>query len=418
MIRNPLIAQRLFNTPLLVHPAKLDAIIAGLGQRIGIDHYQAPEPWAFTSSTQQYNRDTGLLMSGDIAVMNIVGVLAHRGGLQADSSYILGYQTIARDLNIALSDPSVKGVVLNLDTPGGEVAGAFDLAAMIRDARGRKPIRAVAADMAASAGYLIGSAADSLAITQTGYVGSIGVVMRHVDLSQAMSNEGIKVSHIFAGSSKVDGNPYEPLPDAVRTKFQAEIDGLYALFVDAVTAQRGLTSEAVRATEAGIFRGQAAVDAGLADRVATPDQVIAELQAEISSRASARPITRGTSMSNATPEDAGLTQADIDKARAEGHAEGAKAGAEAERTRILGILTHAEAQGRTAQAIALAEAGLTAEQAAKAMAASPRTAVSSPFAAVMAGLNPAIGADAGGETDEIDQMAAGVIAHLPQRKGA
>lgn len=397
MIRNPLIAQRLFNTPLMVHPAKLDAIIAGLADRIGLGRYDAPEPWAFTSSAPQFNPENGLLMVGDVAVLNILGVLAHRGGLQADSSYILGYQTVARDFRTAMNDPAVRGIVLNMDTPGGEVAGAFDLAALIRGARGEKPIRAVAGDMAASAGYLIGSAADSIAVTQTGYLGSIGVVMRHVDFSQALSQEGIKVTHIFAGDSKTDGNPYEPLPEGVRSKFQAEIDGLYALFVDAVASQRGMKTEDVRATQAAVFRGEAAVAVGLADRIATPDQVIAELQAEISNRASALYTPRGKTMSDTKQADAGLTQADIDKAKAEGYAAGVQAGIETERVRVLGILGHAEAEGRTAQAIALAESGLTVEQAAKVLAASPKASApggANPFVEHMARLgNPPIGAD-------------------------
>jgi ClpP class serine protease len=76
--------------------------------------------------------------------------------------------------------------------------------------------------MAASAGYLGASAADSLAITSIGYAGSIGVVMRHVDMSAALMTEGVRVSHIFAGAKKIDGNSFEPLSAAVRADFQSQ----------------------------------------------------------------------------------------------------------------------------------------------------------------------------------------------------
>lgn len=406
MIRNPLIAERLFNTPLLVHPAKLDAIIAGLADRIGIAHYQAPEPSAFTAQKGEWAKNGWYRMIGDIAVLDIFGVLAHRGGFQADSSYILGYQTIARQLDAAANDDAVKGIVLNMDTPGGEVAGAFDLAQMIRNMRDEIPIRAVSGDLAASAGYLIGSAAGKLAITQTGYAGSIGVVMRHVDFSQALANEGIKVTHIFAGDHKIDGNPYAPLPEGVRDRFQAEIDGLYQLFVGTVSANTGLSPEDIMATQARVYRGEEAIKAGLASRIATPDQVIAELQQFVSKRTSAN-SRRSTSMSTQNNADAAFTQSDLDNARAEGRAEGLKAGSDAERTRILGILGHAEAAGRIPQALALAEAGLSVEQAGKVLAASPKAseATDNPFVAHMNALgNPSVGPDPKEDASDHDKI--------------
>jgi signal peptide peptidase SppA len=418
-VRNPLIAQRLFNTPLLIHPAKLDAVLAGLGDRIGLAAYPAPEPSAFTSQTSQPNENGLYRQIGDIAVFDVVGVLAHRGGLTADSSYVLGYQTIARQLTAALDDPAVRGIVLNVDSPGGEVAGAFDLAALVREGRGRKPIRAVAADLAASAAYLIASAADSLAVTQTGYVGSVGVVMRHVDLSQALDQEGITVTHIFAGEHKIDGHPYAPLPDHVKNQFQDEIDGLYELFVEAVAAHTGLTPKAVRDTQAHVFRGRAAVENGLAQYLATPDQVIARLQAELSARpARVSPSRRKRSMSTES-----IDSDELDLIRAERYADGFRdgqaRGAEAERARICAILTHAEAAGRTAQAIALAEAGLAVESAARVLAASPRPAPASAFAAHMAALgNPDLGPEPLDEADETARLIAAGVALLPAHRRA
>lgn len=403
MIRYPHIAARLFNAPLLIHPAKLDAIIAGLSGRLGIGSIEAPQPSAFTSS-QGDRRDPGYrVLDSGVAILDIFGVLAHRGGLDANSSYVLGYQEIARRLDAALADGDVRGIVLNIDSPGGEVAGAFDLADKIRAARGTKPIQAVAGDLAASAAYLIASAADSIAITQTGYVGSVGVVMRHVDFSRALSNEGISVTHIFAGARKIDGNPYEPLPDGVRESFQSEVLGIYGQFVDTVAANRRMTAEGVRATEAGVFRGTEALASRLADRIATPDQVIAGMSQQVSRRTASVRLTHQRSKSmNENQADAAFTQADVDRARVAGAEEGRAAGTAEERTRIAAILTHAEAEGREPQARALAfDTDLTPEQAAKVLAASPKqpAAAAAPqpgnaFLTVMAKLgNPDVGAD-------------------------
>lgn len=276
----PHIAARLFNTPLLLHPGKLDAIVAGLSGRLGIP--VAPSAYVAEPSTPA--QGGYLVLENGIAVIEIFGALAHRGGLQADSSYILGYEWIAKQLSAALDDPSVRGILLNIDSPGGEVSGAFQLAADIRAARGQKPIAAVASDLAASAGYLLASAASTVSVSPTSIVGSIGVVSCHVDLSKALSGAGVAVTFLYAGAHKIDGNPYQPLPADVADRFQADIDYLYSAFVDAVATSRpALSAESIRATEARTYIGQQAIDVGLADYLETPDQAIARLSKAIRS---------------------------------------------------------------------------------------------------------------------------------------
>lgn len=275
----PHIAARLFNAPLLIHPGKLSAIVAGLAPRLGLE-IAGPLPDAYTTAPGQWSKGGYRAVDG-IGVLDIFGVLAHRATMKADSSYVEGYEAIARRLEAALADRDIAAIVLNVDSPGGEVAGAFQLAEQIRAARAIKPIYAVAGDLAASAGYLIASAAQSVSITPTGQVGSIGVVTCHIDMSRALEKAGYTVTPIFAGAHKVDGNPYAPLPAAVAERLQADIDHYYTLFVDAVTAARpNLTARAVRGTEAAMYIGQAAIAAGLADRVETPDQLIARLAAD------------------------------------------------------------------------------------------------------------------------------------------
>jgi signal peptide peptidase SppA len=415
MNRAPHIAARVFNTPLLIAPGKLDAIIAGLGGRILGADIELPrfaidgEPVAIASRQGEWKKPGYDVIDG-VARIDVFGVLTHRGSVDMNTSaYLQGYQDIARKLEAALADQSVHAILLNIDSPGGEVAGVFDLADRIFQSRAIKPIHAVAADTAASAAYLLGSAAETLAVTPTADVGSIGVVMRHVDLSQALEKEGVKVTHIYAGSHKIDGNPYAALPEAVRADFQRQIDSLYGMFVEAVGRHRGarFDAAAARATEAGIYMGSEAVSLGLSDRIATPDQIIAEL-ARMGRQSTSPRAARATSQqrrNSMADKDMGgqsptaeFTQADLERARSEGHAAGLAAGreegAKAERERAAGILGHAEAQGREALANTLVAQGLGVEQAAAILAATPKAPEAKPggtFAEAMAGLgNPAL----------------------------
>lgn len=286
----PHLASRLFNAPLMIHPGKLHAIVAGLSDRFGV--LAPPAPQAYTTPAGTREKGGYRALDNGVAVIDVYGILAHRTAMQADSSYIQGYDGLARQLEGALADPAVRAILLNIDSPGGEVAGAFQLADAIHAARAVKPIAAVAGDMAASAAYLIASAADSVSVTPTGMVGSIGVVTSHVDMSRAMDRMGLTVTYIYAGAHKVDGNPMQPLPAEVAAAIQADIDHYYAMFVGAVAGYRSMDAAALRATEARMFIGASAIAAGLADRVETPDQAIARLADRISTAK-----LRGNSMS-------------------------------------------------------------------------------------------------------------------------
>lgn len=272
--RYPHLAARIFNTPLLIHPEKLDAIVHGLAPRFGLDL----EPLAY--DTQSIRREpAGYRVENGVALIDIFGVLTHRTtGLAPDSSVLQSYQDLGAQLKQALDDPQVRSIVLQIDSPGGEVGGVFQLAEQIAQAKTIKPIHAVASELAASAAYLIASAASSISMSETAQIGSIGVVMRHVDVSEAMANEGVKVTYIYAGDHKIDGNPHQPITDAVRAKYQEQVDYYYDLFVNTVARNRNLNPESVRATQAGMFTYYEAQRWGLVDRLATVDQLVYTVQ--------------------------------------------------------------------------------------------------------------------------------------------
>lgn len=405
MMNYPHLAARIFNTPLLIHQAKLDAIVHGLGPRFGID--AAPQPEAYLTPTPK-REPGGYRVVDGVAVIDVFGVLAHRSGFDAKSSYIQGYDGLARQFAAALADPQAKAILLNIDSPGGEVAGAFQLADQIRAARGVKPIHAIAGDLAASAAYLIASAADTLSVTRTGEVGSIGVVMRHVDFSGALAQEGIRVTYIHAGSHKIDGNPYQPLPASVQADLQVQVDHYYGLFVDAVAASRkGMTRESIRATEARMFTAEQAVQMGLADIIVSPDQRIDQISKQVNltifPRATARQLGGRPMAENQGEADpittATFTQADLDAAREAGRQAGLSEGRATERKRLDAILSLPQAEGREALARKLAmTTDLSAEAVAPLLDASPVATVAktgnTDFAAHMERIgNPAVGPD-------------------------
>lgn len=291
----PHLASRLFGTPLLVQRAKLDVILAVLSERLHLAAPdvalapplpRAPNPSAFPSSS--------------IAVLPIHGTLVKRTlGLEAASG-LTSYAEIGARLEAALGDPLVAGIVLDIDSPGGETGGCFELARRVREAAAVKPVWAVANDAAFSAAYAIGCAAERLFVTETGGVGSIGVIALHVDQSVKDAQDGYRYTAVTAGERKNDYSPHEPLHDAARAALQAEVDRLHALFVAHVAAMRGLPEDAVRATEAALFFGPQAMDAGLADGLATLPAVLAELDRQLATprRLPSPPRQRPTGKAN------------------------------------------------------------------------------------------------------------------------
>jgi signal peptide peptidase SppA len=345
------IAARAFNTPLLVEPSKAMAFLSGLGPRIlgrqvetldqGLALESAPMPTARASILAgglaegfgQHGEALYPVVDG-IAVIQISGVLIHRGGWIGQSSGQTSYEGIAAQINAAVSDPSVRGLALEIDSFGGEVAGVFDLADRIRALRASKPVWAFVAEHAFSAGYALASQADRILLPRTGAVGSIGVVVMHADLSGQLDQKGIRVTLVHSGRHKVDANPYEPLPATVQSDIQREIDVLRFLFAETVAAGRGvrLSQEAALATEAASFRGTEAVAAGLADEVIDMQrgftafrQSLSPIRASVPSRVPSKAPSQTQSrkdhlMSNdtlpqtePTPDEAqdGQTQSDI-----------------------------------------------------------------------------------------------------------
>lgn len=323
------IADRVLNTPLLLLPSKAETILAVLAGRIGIN---APEANRFEGD-QPAQRDAEgnvkrnawgdplgepFKLSGGVGIISVTGSLVNRGAWVGASSGLTSYEGIQFQLKRAAANADVKAILLDLHSPGGEAAGAFETAALVREISARKPVTALVAGMAASAAYAIASGASEIITTETGVSGSIGVVLLHADYSKQLASDGITPTLIFAGAHKVDGNPFEPLSESVTADLQAEVDAFYEAFLKTVAAGRGsrMTVDMARATEARTLIGQAAVNAGLADRVGSFESVLSDL-----TRGARRTTTstKGQSMTEATggpaaETNAGITQAQLDAA--------------------------------------------------------------------------------------------------------
>lgn len=277
------LAARLFGTPLLIHRPKLEVILSVVGPRMGLE---ASELAAFSPRERLTPAS-----SGGIMILPVHGTLVRRSSGLEPLSGMSSYQSIAADLQAAISNPAVSALLLDIDSPGGEAGGVFDLVDQIRALGQVKPIWAVANDSACSAAYAIGSAAKRLYVSRTGCLGSIGVIAMHVDQSLRDAQQGLRFTTVFAGERKNDLNPHEPISDAALVQLKNEVNRLYDLFIETVAVNRQLSTEAVRQTEAGLFYGQAAVEYGLADQVGTLDTALADLASSLQTEPHRPPLT-------------------------------------------------------------------------------------------------------------------------------
>jgi signal peptide peptidase SppA len=274
----PHLAARLFGVPLAIHRPKLDVILAVLGPRVGLGDLAAAP--GYTTPQRQSSATSG--SPPGVAVIPIHGTLVRRTvGLEAESG-LTSYSGLAAQLDAAIGNPAVSAILLDIDSPGGESGGVFDLADRIRAASQIKPVWAVANDMAFSAAYALASAASRVFVSRTGGVGSIGVIAMHVDQSEKDAQDGVHYTAVFAGDRKNDLNPHEPISSEAHAFLKAEVNRIYGLFVETVARHRGIEASAVRDTEAGLFFGQAAVAMGLADAIGTFDEALAQLLASLS----------------------------------------------------------------------------------------------------------------------------------------
>lgn len=279
------LASRVYNTPHLMERSKLSVVLNVLGPRLGdlelsaakalpedlpaapIGYYAGAAVISDTDDEERRSRRPYTVTPSGIAIIDIFGIMVQRAtGLDALSG-LTSYEQIGSEVQQAIDDPDVRGIMLNLDTPGGETSGAFDLADFLWACSKKKKIWSIANDAAFSGGYLLASQTSRIYTTQTGGVGSIGVIAVHVDQSGYDKQEGLRYTAVFAGSHKNDLTPHEPPSKSALAELQRHVDTLYRAFVGVVSRGQGISESAVAATEARLYFGQDAIKSGLAQRV-------------------------------------------------------------------------------------------------------------------------------------------------------
>lgn len=221
--------------------------------------------------------------SSNVAVLPLFGTIFPRANLMTEVSGATSAEIFGAKFDELIKDPEIGAIVLDVDSPGGNAKGIEELGRKIYEARGKKPIVAVANHTMVSAAYWIGTSADEVVVTPSGEVGSIGVFAAHWDESKALEMEGRKLTLIKEGKYKVEGNPYEPLSEEARAAIQASVRDVYDVFVKAVARNRGKTVDEVRNGfgEGRAVNARQAVQMGMADRIGTLDETVKQLQRRI-----------------------------------------------------------------------------------------------------------------------------------------
>ena len=224
--------------------------LAGIEARLGKPLANEPKPYEVVNG---------------VAVIEMEGIVAKRMSLFTKISGGISTYHVQEQFSAAMADPKVRGILLNIDSPGGGIDGTAELAGMIHSARGEKPVVAFTDGVMASAAYWIGSAADAVYISgDTAQVGSIGVVAAHMDISKAEEMMGVKTTEITAGKYKRIASRHAPLSQEGRQTMQEMVDYVYSVFVGDVAKHRGVSEEQVleQMADGRIFFGRQAVNAG------------------------------------------------------------------------------------------------------------------------------------------------------------
>jgi len=249
-------------------PEKLEAIMAFL--RLAAERESVPMAAASAPAQRQVQH---------VAVLPLFGTISHRAGLLTQFSGGTSTEVFIHAFRQVVADSKVGAVVIEVDSPGGNVTGIPETAQEVLRSRGRKPIVAVGNALVASAAFWIASAADEFVVTPSGRVGSIGVLAVYPDTSGLEGKDGV-VHRIFAaGKYKAEMNPYEPLADSAAAHLQAEVNRYYEMFVADVAKGRDVSVGTVKNGfgEGRLVGAKEAVAQGMADRVATLDETIVRL---------------------------------------------------------------------------------------------------------------------------------------------
>lgn len=272
------IAQMAFNQPLLATAELAETVTGFLRNKISGAITEPSLNAGNTSIIPLGSPENG----ENIAVIPVHGVLVPRSGTLTNTcEEVMSYERLRSQITKELKNDQVKEIVLEIESGGGTAQAAFECAQFIYESKAIKPIRAIINFNAYSGAYLIACACTEIIVSDTSGVGSIGVYQKRVDLTKMYEAQGVVIHTFHRGARKVDFHPDMEMSDEEKKDIETNMDRTYKKFVDVVVKYRNMSIEAVQATEANTFEGQAAVDMGLADRVASPQDAINQISQNI-----------------------------------------------------------------------------------------------------------------------------------------
>ena len=259
-----------------------------LGSQESFDAYAAAEARKLAdpkfSASADYSAE---VMSQMYSVQQNVGVISIKGSLvEGSAGYGVfygqtGYDDIRAALVAAVSNSDVKAILLDVSSGGGQVSGVDDTAQLISRVNNVKPVVTYTGSTMGSAALWLGASANYTVAGKTAIVGSLGVIMVHLDRSRQLADAGIKPTIIRAGTEKALATPYEPLSEKAQAGLQSQADVLYGVFLNHVASSRGVsaTNGDKKFGQGRVFVGQQAVDAGLVDKLGTYEDAFMKAQA-------------------------------------------------------------------------------------------------------------------------------------------
>lgn len=260
-----------------IEPKKLAVLAEILAAKA--DSGQLPTQSDIDAAEARLRGESSRPMGGTVAVLPMYGTMSRRMGMLGAMSGGLSVETFSKAFAELVDDQSVSAIVLDVDSPGGSVFGVEELSRQIFEARSSKRIIAVANQLMASGAFYAASSATEVVVSPSGIVGSVGVFSVHFDFSEALEMEGIKVTIIKAGERKAEGNQFEVLSDEAEAHMQSMNDAFYAQFINALARNFGTTAAVIEETfgQGLAFDAKRALERGMVHRIATLDEVLADL---------------------------------------------------------------------------------------------------------------------------------------------
>lgn len=378
------LAERFSQNPVMIDDSAAMVVAANLRHlavsKIGTQMLEHDAKFSVLASDSDYDEeywpdeDSWMAHYRPYIVSNGVLQIPVMGNLMNDLSfqfgkYATGYTYIKMAVQRGMADANVKAIAFVIDSPGGEVAGNFELADYIHSLRGQKPMKAFTSG-AYSAAYSLASATDSITVTRSGGVGSIGIVSMHMSVEGMMKNRGVKVTYIYAGKHKIDGNPHSDLSEQARTRFQARVDKLYGVFTSTVARNRNMDDKDVRGTEALTYDADEALTNQLADAKGSLEEGLVAFAEETANQ--------GVLHMAITPEEAQAHATEVANAAAAATTAGHAAGSQEAMDRINAVIALPEFEGRESTALKLAATDMDLETMASVLGTVTKTAATTP----------------------------------------